>query len=123
MHVIITLAVPLLGLIFGSLFFYLRATGWWGIAILSSYNAFLYLIAFIKSYVIDAVIRYENLFMLNYTDVNLFLRTILYISILLFTFRMPVMELYGVAKINKLKVGSILMLANVAFAISVYQYM
>lgn len=120
-HVVITLIVPLFGLIFGPLFFYLRATGWWGIAILSSYNAFLYLIAFIKSYVIDAVIRYENLFMLNWIDLNFLLRAILYTSILIFTFKMPVMELYGVAKINKLKVGSILMLANVAVAISVYQ--
>ena len=32
------------------------------------------------------------------------------------------MELYGVAKINKLKIGSILMQANVVLAISVYQW-
>ena len=121
-HVVITLIVPLFGLIFGSFFFYLRVTGWWGIVVLSSYNAFLYLIAFIKSYVVDAVVRYENLFMLNWTDLNFLLRAILYTSILLFTFRTPVMELYGVAKINKLKIGSILMLANVLLAISVYQY-
>lgn len=120
-HVVITLIVPLFGLIFSPLFFYLRATGWWGIAILSSYNAFLYLIAFIKSYVVHAVIRYEHLSMLTWVEVNLLLRAILYTSILLFTFKMPVMELYGVAKINKLKVGIILMLANIAVAIFVYQ--
>ncbi len=120
-HVVITLIVPLLGLIFGSLFFYFRAIGWWGIAVLSSYNSFLYLIAFIKSYLIDAVIRYENLFMLNWTDLNLLLRAILYTSILYFIFRLPVMEVYGVVKINKLKVSSILMLANILFAVFVYQ--
>ena len=121
-HVVITLIVPLLGLIFGPLFFYLRATGWWGIIILSSYNVFLYSTAFIKSYIFDTVIRFENLLMLHWTDVNLLLRAILYTSILLFTFRMPVMELYGVAKINKLKVGSFLALANILLAISVYQW-
>ena len=121
-HVVITIFVPLLGLIFSSLFYYFRVTGWWGIVILSSYNAFLFLIAFIKSYVVDTIIRYENLLMLHWMDINLLLRAILYISILFFTFRASVMELYGVTKINKLKVGSILLLGNVLFAISIYQW-
>lgn len=120
-HVVIITFVPLFGILFGSLFFNLRAAGWWGIVMLSSYNAFLYLIAFVKSYVFDIVIRYEHLSMPHWIELKLLLPAILYTSILFFTFRAPVMELYGVANINKLKVGSILMLANVLFAISVYQ--
>lgn len=126
-HIAITLGFPLLAIMAGLLGLFRLKMGWWGIILLTSFGIVLFSVAFLKTYVLDVLIRYGVIYFgvllpPSARHIHFLVRALVYSVIFVFMFRDGSLNIFGLAGMKKLPVAGSVLAINVALALILYDF-